>query len=127
MKATIQNLRISEACGWTKCRLAITGSGAPERDESPVGYPPGKNYECSVPGYTYNLNDCRKMRKMLNKEQQEIFVHCLLGIIVTPAEVERGPLNLTQADILWMLCDATAPQQAESFLRTLNLWIDEEE
>lgn len=37
-----------EVAGWTKVRRTIRGAGAPEREPSPYGFPPGKNYECSV-------------------------------------------------------------------------------
>jgi hypothetical protein len=37
-----------EIAGWTKLRKTVLGAGAPERDPSPYGYPPGRNYECAV-------------------------------------------------------------------------------
>lgn len=77
------------------------------------------------PNYCNDLNAMREAANNLSQDQQESFVHNLIGIIVNPVEVEYGPLNLTQADILWMVSHATSEQRAESLLRTIGRWEEE--
>ncbi len=37
-----------EVAGWTQMRRVVRGAGGPEREPSPYGFPPGKNYEATV-------------------------------------------------------------------------------
>lgn len=49
-------IKTAEKLGWTRCRLAILGAGAPEREPSPHGQPPGRNqnnYRIGVKGELY--------------------------------------------------------------------------
>ena len=60
------NVKIAELCGWTKCRLAIKGAGAPgHRKPTAYGIPPERNYEADCPSYTSDLNACAEMEKTL--------------------------------------------------------------
>jgi len=80
----------------------------------------------ALPDWTEDLNAMHEAENTLSQAQQENYSHTLLGLICDPVEVEYGPLNLTQADCLWMILHATAAQRAEAFLRTKGLWRDEE-
>lgn len=113
------------ACGYTsdiKEAWIVT-----EEEANKHVYPhdePVTKHRAPLPDYPNDLNACHEMEKVLTQEQQESFVHNLVGLICNPVEVEYGPLNLTQADILWMVAHATGPQRAEALLRTLNLWTE---
>ena len=103
-----QRIAIAEACGWTKCRLAINGAGAPERGKSPYGVPPRRGYEVSLPNYTQNLNAMHEAEKVLWDTGKAMeFTNQLVGIA---------------DDHLMCLSHATAGQRAEAFLRVLGLW-----
>lgn len=101
----------AEAHGWTKCRLAVKGSGAPERGPSPYGIPPGRNYEAPVPDYPNDLNACHEMEKVLNAHQRYLYVNRI-------AETKY------KLDDAWHHAHATASQRCEAFLRTIGKWKD---
>ena len=111
-----QKIAIAEACGWTKCRLAIKGAGAPERGKSPYGVPPRRGYEVSLPNYTQDLNAMHEAEKVLTYEQAEEFVEQLY--------LADQKNNLAENPPPWRfnVASATAAQRAEAFLRTIGKW-----
>ena len=106
MSPEAQRIAIAEACGWTKCRLAIKGAGAPERGKSPYGVPPRRGYEVSLPNYTQDLNAMH--------EAEKVIMHADLLF-------EYGMHISTDHDYEHLL-RATAAQRAEAFLRTIGKW-----
>jgi hypothetical protein len=102
-----QRIAIAEACGWTKCRLAIKGAGGPERKKSPYGVPPRRGYNVSLPNYTQDLNSMQEVEKAMNNNDWWRFVEYLTNIC-------GGGIALG--------ISATAAQRAEAFLRTIGKW-----
>lgn len=107
MKPEQQNIAIAQACGWTDCRLAIKGAGGGTRSATAHGKPPKRNYEADCPNY---CNDLNAMHKAENSMKIDDLKHYQI-----------------------MLCDwlsadwgrASASIRAEAFLRTLDLWKDD--
>jgi hypothetical protein len=119
-----KQIAIAEACGWKQNGHIDHGGNT-----RPLLQDPDKPYLSLVdasllPDYFNDLNACAQARKILTQTQQESYAHTLFGLIVRPVEIEYGPLNLKQADILWMMLNATAEQHAEAFGLTLGLWGD---
>ena len=113
-----QKIAIAEACGWTKCRLAIKGAGAPERGKSPYGVPPRRGYEVSLPNYTQDLNAMHEAEKVLTYEQAEEFVEQLY--------LADQKNNLAENPPPWRfnVASATAAQRAEAFLKAIGKWVE---
>lgn len=112
MSPEAQRIAIAEACGWTKCRLAIKGAGAPERGPSPYGLPPGRNYEAPITTYERDLNAMHEAEKVLKPGFGE-------GSWMHYSDFLRG---ICGGGSHLQIIHATAAQRAEAFLRTLNLW-----
>ena len=112
-----QRIAIAEACGWTKCRLAIKGAGAPERGKSPYGVPPRRGYEVSLPNYTQDLNAMHEAEQCLWRKDflaRDTFIDHLARIL--------NPVHGYRDQLGQHLLDATAAQRAEAFLRTIGKW-----
>jgi hypothetical protein len=105
MSPEAQRIAIAESRGWTKCRLAIKGAGAPERGKSPYGVPPRRGYEVSLPNYTQDLNAMHEATQSLTKDQLRWYRNLLIEMTGTFEAI-----------------DATAAERAEAFLRTIGKW-----
>lgn len=117
MDPNLQRIAIAKACGWTQCRMALRGAGAPERGESPYGVPPGRNYTTSLPSYLTDLNA----------------IHEAIMIIIVRGKniVEfRSNEHLFQEELDY-LCEReqvpvwhfTAALYSEALLRTIGKWV----
>ena len=95
MTPEAQNLAIAEACGWKYL---------PTHEDYPWDTPDGDE-EVSCPSYTIDLNAMHEAEKVLKGGQRADYIDNL-SLLVAP----------------YM---ATAAQRARAFLRTLNLWEDE--
>ncbi len=99
-----QRIAIAEACGWK-----ITGSFA----NHPVGDPPNAkdNYGRIIPNYINDLNAMHEAEKHLRS----------LGPLNEFNEFDYKLREIMDRDheLVW---HAEAPQRAEAFLKTLNLW-----
>lgn len=104
-------IAIAEACGWTKCRMAVKGAGAPERSPSPHGFPPSKNYEASLPYYLDNLNAMATAEAILPDNNS------LHGLVVYHNKL------LAVCGSHKACISATAEQRAEAFLKTIDKWV----
>lgn len=108
-----QRIKIAEACGWTDFNSA-KHEGAIQYGRKPLSC--SNSWE--VPDYLNDLNAMLKAKLALWKmdwDYRYIFNDHLANII-------KGRIvNRNEWDAETLL-DATAEQQAESFLRTLNLW-----
>jgi hypothetical protein len=122
MKTNQQRIAIAEACGWTRCREAVLGSGATERNPSPYGYPPGKSYEVSLPDYLHDLNAMHKAENVLSATQEENYVNRLGSILMSAGYEGDERWQKSELSSWDSTYRATAAQRAEAFLRTLNLW-----
>ena len=114
MSPDSQRIAIAEACGWTKCRLAIKGAGAPERGKSPYGVPPRRGYEVSLPNYTQDLNAMHEVEKVLDPKGKDCGYEYWLRTVCHIPERESAKGRYFYR--------ATAAQRAEAFLRTIGKW-----
>jgi len=115
MKPEAQRIAIAEACGWRK-------------DKRGLGWLTPSGEYSELPGYLNDLNAIHEAEKVLLPDDamysQRNFYASLLGSI-TLNDNGRGWQPLTNEDCFPIL-SATAAQRAEAFLRTLNLWTDEQ-
>lgn len=128
MKNQEQIIAIGEAMGWTKCRLTIRGAGGP-RNPSPYGFPPGRNYETSLPNYLNDLNAMAEVEQILDIDQQYVYGELLAQMIRIPENAAYGeklekkfPFNGWGH---FSLATMTAAERAEAFLRVTGRWKNE--
>ena len=67
-----------------------------------------------LPDYLNDLNAMADARKSLTSDQQEEFIY-QLSLICCPITGET-----------WEMVDSSAGQQAETLLKTLGLWVEED-
>lgn len=108
MKHEAQRIAIAEECGWTKCYQCAPSMSLCN------GIPPGESHYDHLPDYINDLNAMHEAEKMLNVPQMREY-RSRLAVMFT----DHPDDGLAQA------INATATQRAEAFLRTLNLWKDE--
>jgi hypothetical protein len=108
-----QRIAIAEVCGFSEIRMSKHWE---LWDEEPRSRLVGVTSYCSivqVPNYLTDLNAMHEAEKQLiAKSQQDRFMYYL----------QQGYAS----DQFWCIAHATAAQRAEAFLRTLNLWKDDE-
>lgn len=129
MDKDAQRIAIAEACGWSwfyaKHNHWIVdgpngehfepGYGEWEPFDSHTGdrnarFP--KWHGCDfIPDYLNDLNACAEMENSLDASQWDIYRRNLAKEWAT-----------NEDDGMWAAINSTAPQRAEAFLRTLNLW-----
>jgi len=117
MKPEQQRIAIAEACGWNGIKWQrlhagnedYWGSKAIGRDEFATRH--------RLPDYLNDLNDIHRAVKTLSRNHRNIYLNILCEL------TREDDMDDVDADFAW--CDATAPQRAEAFLRTLNLWTAE--
>jgi hypothetical protein len=113
MKKEQQRIKIAEACGWSDFNSA-KHEGAIQYGRKPLS----SFNSWEVPDYLNDLNAMYEAKQSLWKmdwSYRHIFNDHLANII-------KGRIvNRNEWDAETLL-DATAEQQAEAFLRTLNLW-----
>lgn len=114
MKREVMRIACAEILGWTKCRLAIRGAGAPERRPSPHGIPPGKNYEAPLPDYPASLDAMHEAWSSLKDYDKREF-HVQLGLIIEKETKNWDDLQLL--DQRGLIANATALQRLKAFLR----------
>lgn len=77
-------------------------------------------FRVSPPDYLNDLNAMHEAEKVLNWDQQKVFISHLLGL-----EGRNGDALWTLAwDSAWLCSHATAAQRAEAFLRVIGRWVD---
>jgi hypothetical protein len=111
-----QRIAIAEACGWTECVFIEALCDC--RGLPPEGYKGDTVYhdspDCWLPDYLNDLNAMADARKSLTSDQQEEFIY-QLSLICCPITGET-----------WEMVDSSAGQQAETLLKTLGLWVEED-
>ena len=77
--------------------------------------------EHRLPNWTTNLNDCFRMEETLTEDEGGYFEEQLEDIC-------QKALELSGSDhwLRFKVCHATPVQRCEAFLRTFNLWTDDE-
>jgi hypothetical protein len=113
-----QRIAIAEACGWEFAPGYPQQLAQNKTAGVPWQYINGQH--CAdgttlrgVPNYLTDLNAMHEAEKQLiAKSQQDRFMYYL----------QQGYAS----DQFWCIAHATAAQRAEAFLRTLNLWKDDE-
>lgn len=108
MKPESQRIAIAEACGYGGIELAHNGF-----QFWASKHPEGTTIV--VPDYLNDLNACHEMEKVLTREQRLDYVDNLH--FFTCQGEQRRDVEVTMS---------TAAQRCEAFLRTLNLWTDDE-
>jgi hypothetical protein len=111
-----QRIAIAEACGWTLCRADNKTWRTPEQKAKNLellGHENGPwSFESSgPPNYLNDLNAIHEAEKTL---PQDLRARWMIELC-----------KLTE-DSFWSTTRATAAQRAEAFLRTLNLWTDDQ-
>lgn len=105
-----QRIAIAEACGWKRGH-----TGATHWVNNPHGIRMGWSSirevtDNALPDYLNDLNAMHEAEKTLKFKQQALYQ----GMI--------GKVTGNKCPALFGQIHATAPQRAEAFLRTLNLW-----
>lgn len=110
-----------------KQRMAIAESALWIKPDKQISYthpewwwmqPDGRQMNW-VPDYLNDLNAMAEAEKVLTHAQCIAYHECLNHIQATDTQERDGVIEY-QAQDFWF--HATAPQRAEAFLRTLNLW-----
>tara|TARA_R110000772_G_scaffold266171_1_gene388278 strand:+ start:917 stop:1222 length:306 start_codon:yes stop_codon:yes gene_type:complete len=99
MKPEAQRIAIASACGWTR-------NGSSGNEEHPW-VKPVNGVAKSLPNYLSDLNAMHEAEKVLEQKN-----------LITPY-LQRLGMGRRPT---WQVCRATAPQRAEAFLCTLNLY-----
>jgi hypothetical protein len=112
MKPIQQRIAIAEACGWK---------------QSPTGWwnHTGVNpvFQKESPNYLNDLNAMLEAEKTLTATQFEWMWLVELPRMLN-TKVESFGMDVWKITSPTLLFHATAPQRAEAFLRTLNLWVE---
>jgi hypothetical protein len=124
MTPEAQRIAIAKACGWKE-------PDHPEVMKFKVGWSmPEKWWMCpqgvlrfkhDMPDYLNDLNAAREAVLSLPKGQRKSYVNELQDIVQRDNDDA-----LVQPDLDFYWCNASAKQMSEAFLRTLNLWTDEQ-
>jgi len=112
MEPEQQRIAIAEACGWKRISIPLCGKrwASPESQKSPFYY--AALPDCSpLPDYPNDLNAMHEAEKGLRTPT---------GNVSDSMAADRMH---TYAELLGYAIDATAPQRAEAFLRTIGKWV----
>ncbi len=126
MNPTKQRIAIAESTGWTS--VFESGSGQPG-DESLIRglHPVFDLGRTEIPDYPRDHNAMKEARHRLNPVQLREYGLVLHQILVDKMQAMGCK---TQADYdkaaRWVY-DTTSEEQAEAYLKTLNLWVDSDE
>ena len=114
MKPEAQRIAIAEACGWKE----ITA-----QNWIPLGIPPTRRHGVEyIPSYLKDLNAMHEAEKVLTPEQLSDYA----SYIIRAARHKEGIEDHESHYPVPFALHATAAQRAEAFLKTLNLWEDDE-
>jgi len=123
MNKELQRIKIAEFCGWADVNLSGMHTSVP------WGYDPQDGRLRIVPDYLNDLNAMREAEKLLTPQQSREYDGHLLAILGFDREItianEDGSATVDFEQMCKALRSAAAAQRAEAFLRTLNLWTDE--
>jgi hypothetical protein len=110
------NKAIAEVCGWIDIEPEMERFGI---EDLPNGHFVGynqKKFHSRVPNYASDLNAMHEARRRhITPGQRDVYLNWLARIV----ERERR-----MAPVGWLVVDATAPQHAEAFLRTVGKWVE---
>jgi hypothetical protein len=120
-----QRIAIAEACGWKReDKLPFTRHGGTVEQNVPEeAWWHDKVAGCNFapPNYLSDLNAMHEAEKTLTVLKREYYAQQLFELLDVPITC----FNSNHIK-MWVLLRATASQRAEAFLRTLNLWQDDE-
>ena len=110
-----QRIAIAEACGWSKPRKARL-QGRPVTYWLPPdsSYMDSRIYEQQLPDYLNDLNAMHEAEKKLSNEKKEAYAVTLHNIC-------------GNVPFWFGIAHATTAQRTEAFLKTLNLWEEDNE
>jgi hypothetical protein len=105
-----QRTAIAKICGWTDIRRQRLYAG--DQDLWGTKLIGGDKHRNRLPNYLADLNAMHEAEEMMTEEQRIAHSDNAYDIACR-AQRETGK---------WRWISLTAPQRAEAFLRTLNLW-----
>jgi len=120
MTPEAQRIAIAKACGWEMAGGTMKGQSVGIRPDE-IGSATAFDYQL-IPDYTNDLNAMHEavQSKLNNSIDSMIYAEHLVQIVLGYENQKRNfVLNNWE---LTRLSLATAAQQAEAFLKTLNLW-----
>ena len=115
-----QRIKIAEACGWKNVRKMGDKPWSLMLGKSPMSVYSGDGFE-RVPDYMNDLNAMDQVKENVFRGSDAWITYIDFLCNIT------GAVNVSMLDALISTNRATATQQAEAFLKTLNLWEDENE
>ena len=118
MKPEAQRIAIAKACGYLNPREINPGSFVASAGMNSQGEYWGTR---GIPDYLNDLNAMHEGEKLLTDERCQRQFDNLSN--VTGARLET--LGTQYGVCHFMMYNATAAQRAEAFLKTLNLWTDD--
>ena len=117
MTPEAQRIAISEACGWV-CQGADTWIDSSGKEwQVMYGWQTYKDGSDILPDYLNDLNAMHEAENVLFAINDWRLIRDYFFHLSPDLHAEHA---LDGDD--WKLCHATAPQRAEAFLKTLNLW-----
>jgi hypothetical protein len=121
-----QRTAIAEACGWKDLETKWHGYPQWLAPDGRVKYGTINDKFCCLPDYLNDRNAMVEALKTLTPRQREVFAY-VLTYPNDPLPGEKtyiGYIELPESDVFDLLI-AGVPQLAKTFLRTLNLWVEE--
>ena len=114
MNPTKQRIAIAEACGWTFITHGDHPYGLPPNDKTALR-------ESVLPDY---LNDLNAMHtaEVLNHDKFDGYYYQCLELCCFRSRNLHGPTGTLAVGFSGWIAHASAPQRAEAFLKTLELW-----
>lgn len=107
-----KRIKIAEACGWNEIEWHQL-TNPREARERKLFCRDTQLHKCGwLPDYFSDLNACHEMEKVIKLAQRRDYWNWLYRITEQGRMAEPG----------WLTTTATAPQRAEAFGKTLNLW-----
>jgi len=103
-----QRIKIAETCGWNV--------KYPDHYPNPMGFYKQEESCRPIPDYLNDLNAIHEAEKVMTESEFAAYRWTLWDLCKEP-ELTKWSRNYLSA---------TAPQRAEAFLKTLNLWNDNE-
>ncbi len=111
------NKRIAIACGWKKDDTGKWKAGTWVKPDKDIKWMPSE-----IPNYHGDLNAMHEAIESLDEADKQNFIVKLADIILYD-DRDNGWWDLEVYDAV-LVANATAPQRAEAFLRTIGQWED---
>lgn len=121
MTPEAQRIAIAEACGWKF--IPEYGHGEDQPPEFTTVTPDGRHLCGHYPDYLNDLNAMHKAEKFIANDSADLSEYAMTLTKIAAPDVIYGEYSCFEA---FKLAHATPAQRAEAFLRTLNLYTDDQ-